>query len=72
MARAQLGIAEEPQWGTEPQRSWDAAVWVADASKAREQLGWAPKDDLPTGFARLADWLRENRSHWDRYGIESE
>ena len=37
IARAELGIAAEPQWGTEPQRSWDAAVWVADASRARER-----------------------------------
>lgn len=70
VARAQMGIAEEPQWGTEPQRSWDAAVWVADARRAREQLGWTAEDDLPTGFACLADWLREHPSHWDRYGID--
>ena len=35
VAREQMGIAEEPQWGTEPQRDWDAAVWVADAARAR-------------------------------------
>jgi dolichol-phosphate mannosyltransferase len=72
VARAQMGIAEEPQWGTEPQRSWDAAVWVADARRAREQLGWTTEDDLPTGFACLTDWLREHPSHWDRYGIDRE
>jgi nucleoside-diphosphate-sugar epimerase len=72
VSRTQMGIAEEPQWGTEPQRSWDAAVWVADARKAREQLDWAAKDDLPTGFALLADWLREHPSHWSRYGIDLE
>ena len=72
VARGQLDIAEKPQWGTEPQRSWDAAVWVADASKAREQLGWAAEDDLPTGFACLADWLRAHPELWERYGIERE
>jgi UDP-glucose 4-epimerase len=70
VARAQLGIAEEPRWGTEPQRSWDAAVWVSDAGKAREGLGWTVEDDLPTGFARLVDWLREHPSLWSRYGID--
>jgi dolichol-phosphate mannosyltransferase len=70
VARAQLGIAEEPQWGTEPQRSWDAAVWVADADKARAQLDWAAEDDLATGFACLADWLREHPALWERYGID--
>jgi nucleoside-diphosphate-sugar epimerase len=70
VARAQLGIAEEPQWGTEPQRSWDAAVWVGDARRAGERLGWKAEDDLATGFARLADWLRENRALWSRYEID--
>jgi nucleoside-diphosphate-sugar epimerase len=69
VARAEMGIDEEPQWGTEPQRSWDAAVWVSDSEKAREQLGWSATDDLPTGFAALAGWLREHPEHWDRYEI---
>jgi nucleoside-diphosphate-sugar epimerase len=69
VSRKEMGVAEEPQWGTEPQRSWDAAVWVSDAQRAREQLGWAAEDDLPAGFARLAAWLREDTSHWNRYEI---
>jgi dolichol-phosphate mannosyltransferase len=72
VARAQMGVAEEPRWGTEPQRSWDAAVWVSDARKAREQLNWTTEDDLPAGFACLADWMWSNPGHWDRYGIERE
>jgi dolichol-phosphate mannosyltransferase len=72
VARAQLGIAEEPQWGTEAQRSWDAGVWVADPRRAREQLGWEAEDDLPTGFARLVDWMREHPALWSRYEIEAE
>ena len=72
ISRAQMGIAEEPRWGTEPQRSWDAAVWQSDSREAREQLDWTAEDDLPTGFARLADWLRENPSQWDRYEIDRE
>ena len=71
VARAQLGIAEEPRWGTEAQRSWDAAVWVADPQRAHEQLGWEAEDDLPTGFARLADWLREHPVLWPRYEIDA-
>jgi nucleoside-diphosphate-sugar epimerase len=72
VARAQLRIGEEPQWGTEPQRSWDAAVWVGNSEKAREQLGWTAEDDLQSGFARLVEWLRTNRSLWNRYDIDSE
>lgn len=72
VARAQLDIAAEPEWGTEPQRSWDAAVWVGDARRARERLDWTAEDDLPTGFAHLADWLREHPSLWSRYEINRE
>jgi len=70
IARKQLAIEAEPQWGTEPQRSWDASVWVGDATRAGEQLGWRAEDDLPTGFARLVDWMREHPGLWERYGIE--
>lgn len=71
VARREMSIEAEPEWGTEPQRSWDAAVWVGDPSRAREQLGWAAEDDLPTGFARLAEWLRENPTLWSRYEIDA-
>jgi dolichol-phosphate mannosyltransferase len=71
VARAELDIAAEPEWGTEPQRSWDAAVWVGDAARARTELGWSAEDDLPTGFAHLAGWLRERPELWARYEIES-
>ena len=71
IAREQLAIEEEPQWGTEPQRSWDAAVWVGDAGRASEQLGWRAEDDLPAGFARLAEWLRARPELWERYEIDA-
>jgi nucleoside-diphosphate-sugar epimerase len=69
VARSQLGIGAEPEWGTEPQRDWDAAVWVSDPRRADRELGWAAEDDLATGFARLVEWLRECRTHWHRYGL---
>jgi dolichol-phosphate mannosyltransferase len=69
VARAEMGVAAEPRWGTEPPRSWDASVWVAEPGRAREQLGWRAEDDLPAGFARLARWLRDNPALWDRYEI---
>jgi UDP-glucose 4-epimerase len=70
VARRTLDVGVEPSWGTEPQRDWDAAVWVADPGKAAAELGWRAEDDLEAGFATLADWLRENRGLWHRYGIE--
>jgi dolichol-phosphate mannosyltransferase len=69
IARAEMQIDVEPEWGTEPQRDWDAKVWVADASLAAEQLGWQAQDDVATGFRALADWLRERRDLWARFGV---
>lgn len=69
IARAEMGIDVEPAWGTEPQRDWDANVWVADASLAAEALGWRAQDDVATGFRALADWLRERPDLWERFGV---
>jgi dolichol-phosphate mannosyltransferase len=69
ICRARFGIASEPQWGTEPQRAWDATVWVGDPSRAEAQLGWRAEDDLETGFDLFADWLEARRQLWERYGI---
>lgn len=69
VCRARMGVEAEPEWGTEPPRAWDAAVWVADPTRARETLGWQAEDDLDTGFGALAEWLREHRELWDRYEI---
>jgi nucleoside-diphosphate-sugar epimerase len=71
VARGQMGIDAEPQWGTEPQRSWDAAVWVGDPRRAESELGWRAEDDLTGGFARLVEWLRAHPELWGRYGIEA-
>lgn len=68
-ARTELRIDAEPQWGTEPQRAWDATVWVGDASRAKAELGWEAEDDLATGFATLSDWMRGRTDLWQRFGI---
>jgi dolichol-phosphate mannosyltransferase len=69
IARAELGIDAEPEWGTEPQRSWDTNVWVSDPSLARERLGWTTEDDVATGFAALVEWLRDHPEVHERFGL---
>lgn len=71
VARAEMGVTAEPQWGTEPQRQWDATVWVSDPSLAKAELGWTAQDDLATGFRALADWLRDRPDLWSRFSIEA-
>lgn len=60
VARQELGIDNNPEWGSMPDRVWDTAVWVADPSSALKGLGWEARHDLATGFPRFARWLREH------------
>ena len=39
--------------GSHPGRSWDAASWVCDPTRARELLGWEAKVDLADGSGPL-------------------
>lgn len=38
--------------GSHPGRSWDAASWVCDPTRARDLLGWEAKVDLAAGLGR--------------------
>jgi nucleoside-diphosphate-sugar epimerase len=60
IARRRLPIRVEPSWGSMPNRSWDADVWVADNSKIRSELGWLPRHTLDEGFGNFVDWFLAN------------
>jgi len=40
--------------------------YALDASKARRELGWAPRVDFAAGIARTAAWYRDHREWWER------
>jgi nucleoside-diphosphate-sugar epimerase len=46
--------------GEHPVRPWDTERWVADITKARRLLGWAPRHSLREGVARSAAWMRDH------------
>jgi dolichol-phosphate mannosyltransferase len=71
LARETLQISAEPAWGSATPRDWDTNIWIADARKARDALGWRPRVDLRTGFERTVAWLLETPAVWDRYGIRA-
>ncbi len=71
IARRTLDIDAEPEWGTEPQRDWDARVWVGDARKAPAEPGWRAEDDLETGFTARAAGLRGHPELWSRYEMKT-
>jgi len=60
LARQELGIAAEPEWGSMPARSWDTRVWVADNRCIRQKLGWEPRTSLVEGFRQTVEWYRQH------------
>jgi nucleoside-diphosphate-sugar epimerase len=62
IARAELAVNVVPEWGTMPNRRWDTAVWVANASRAAADFGWVPRVDVRTGFRRTIEWQRTRRA----------
>lgn len=58
VARALFGVAEEPTWGSMPNRAWDTTVWRSDPALAAQTLGWRATTTLEDGLRATADWLR--------------
>ncbi len=59
VARGVFAIEEEPAWAAFPARDWDTDVWVADARRAAEELGWHALTPLEAGLAAFAGWMDE-------------
>ena len=56
-----LPIAEEPDWGAYPQRSWDTNVWYASTTRIARDLEWSATTDLQDGLRQTIAWMRESR-----------
>lgn len=67
IARAVLGIPEQPAWGSMPARPWDTASWVADPGRIGTALGWKATRSVEEGIAGLASWLAAHPEHHERY-----
>jgi len=59
-ARKELGVKEEPKWGSMPNRAWDAETWVGDAGKISAELGWKPVHSFVEGLRKTAGWLKSS------------
>jgi dolichol-phosphate mannosyltransferase len=66
-ARQVFNIAEEPRWGSMPNRHWDTKVWVADNRKIVHELGWRPRTEFAEGLRHTADWLARRAELLPRY-----
>jgi len=47
------------RWGSMKNRNWDTNVWVADISKARSLLQWAPQVTLEDGLRKTWKWFQK-------------
>ncbi len=56
------GAKVKVRWGSMQARVWDTETWVADPSKVRWVLKWAPKMGLNDGIERTTEWFRRNRA----------
>jgi dolichol-phosphate mannosyltransferase len=60
LARAAFGVADEPAWGSMPDRAWDHPDWYADPRKAQRDFGWRASVSLRDGLVATMRWLAEN------------
>ena len=52
------GANVKVNWGSIPARTWDTETWLADATKVRRVLKWAPRTGLVEGINKTVDWFR--------------
>jgi UDP-glucose 4-epimerase len=61
IARMEMGITAEPEWGSMENRSWDTATWICNYQHIRAVLGWSPEHDFRAGLKATINWQRNNR-----------
>jgi nucleoside-diphosphate-sugar epimerase len=71
LARGIMGIQDEPNWGSMPDRLWDSEVWVSDNEKIRNDLGWRPRCTIEQGLLLTSQWFRENPTMLNFYREQS-
>ena len=51
-------------------RKGDIVLYWTDNRKAAQKLGWQPRIDLRTGFARIFDWIRTNETELRKHHVK--
>jgi nucleoside-diphosphate-sugar epimerase len=62
-----LSSRSEVRWGAMPNRRWDTTCWVADITKARQQIGWSPRIALQDGVLRMIQWMASQGGAYGNY-----
>lgn len=55
-----MKIDAKPTFGSMPNRSWDAEVWVCDHTKITEELSWRPQHSFEDGLKKMVEWYRQS------------
>jgi nucleoside-diphosphate-sugar epimerase len=45
-----FGLTHEPEWGSMASRPWDTSVWIADARRIEQRLGWRYRNSFSDGL----------------------
>lgn len=69
IARIELGIDEQPEWGSMAPREWDVATWVCNNNHICNVLGWRPRISLEEGFKAMVEWFRLHEIYAKEYVI---
>ncbi len=67
VARKELNITAEPEWGSMPGRIWDTNVWVSNCQSIKRELQWEPECSFAEGFHRTAEWFRQHAASYEQY-----
>ena len=54
------------KWGVLEKRPWDSARSNYDISKARNELGWQPKNSLEEGLKKTVRWFKHNSNLYEQ------
>lgn len=56
VAQEVIGLKTTFKWQKMPPKSWDKSIWVANTSKAKEELGWEARTPLAAGLRQFWEW----------------
>lgn len=59
-------VGLNPEWGSVGIKQHEPQTWVADMSKTRSLLNWAPKNSLKEGLRKTIEWFRKNKDTYER------
>lgn len=60
-----LGKDAKPVWGEFKPRINEPKIWIADITKAKNELNWAPQISFEEGIEKTVLWMKENLRYYN-------